>query len=43
MNALVYIVNIAVGVAVAGPIGIIGGILGAWIGLKICRAIIGDD
>lgn len=43
MNALVYLVNIAVAVAIAGPIGIVFGCMGAWIGLKICRAIIGDD
>lgn len=42
MNTLVYVVNIAVGVAIAGPLGIIFGCMGAWIGLKICRAIIND-
>lgn len=42
MNTLVYVVNIAVGVAIAGPLGVVWGFLGAWIGLKIYNASIKD-
>ena len=39
MKALVYIANIAVGVAIAGPAGIVAGLLGAWIGIAIGKRV----